>query len=76
MKKYFEDIIKDSEEKKFFLHFIDAYKSINNININKTMNQKHLLTFLKFYNFGQISDSFFTVLIDILKDDDTFLRFF
>ena len=70
MKKYFEDIIEDSEEKNFFLNFIDAYKSINKININKPMNQKDLITFFKFYNFGQISDSFFTDLIDILKDDD------
>ena len=70
MKKYFEDIIEDSEEKNFFLNFIDAYKSINKININKPMNQKDLITFLKFYNFGQISDSFFTDLIDILRDDD------
>ena len=70
MKKYFEDVVEDSEEKNFFINFINDYKTINQININKPMTQKDLTTFFKFYNFGQISDSFFTDLIDILKGED------
>ena len=69
MKKYFEEIIEDSEGKNFFLNFIDKYKSINKININRPMNLKDLITFFKFYNFGQISDSFYNNLIEILKGD-------
>jgi hypothetical protein len=70
MKKYFEDVVEDSEEKNFFINFINDYKTINQFNINKPMTQKDLITFFKFYNFGQISDSFFTDLIDILKGED------
>ena len=71
MKKLFIDIIEDSEEKNFFLNFIDEYKTINKIFLNRPMNQKDLITLLKFYNFGQTSDSFFIDMINILRDEDS-----
>ena len=70
MKNYFRDILEDSEDKDFLLNFIDQYKTINKINVNRPMTEKDLIIFLKFYNFGQNSNSFFYDMINILKDED------
>ena len=70
MKKYFNDVLQDSEEKKYFLKFIEEYRSTNKINSNKPLNQKDLINFLKYYNFGQNSDVYLTDLINIIRDDD------
>ena len=70
MKKYFNDVLQDSEEKKYFLKFIEEYKTTNKINSNKPLNQKDLINFLKYYNFGQNSDVYLTDLINIIRDDD------
>ena len=70
LKKYFNNVLQDSSEKQYFINFIDEYKKINEINVNKPMNQKDLVKFLKYYNFGQMSDLYLIDLINILRDDD------
>ena len=70
LKNYFQQILVDSLEKKFFIEFINEYKIINKINISQTMNLKELVYFLKFYNFGQKSNNYLTELINILKDEE------
>ena len=66
MKNYFDEILEDSSEKEFFLNFIDAFKTINTNNIN----QKEMIKFLKFYNFGQKSNNCLVDLINVIRDDD------
>jgi hypothetical protein len=51
LKNYFDQILADSLDKKFFIEFINEYKTINKINISQTMNLKELVEFLKYYNF-------------------------
>ena len=70
LKNYFDEILVDSLEKKFFIEFINEYKTINKVNISQTMNLKELVYFLKFYNFGQTSDKNLIELINILKDEE------
>ena len=70
LKKYFNNVLQDSSEKTYFINFIDEYKKINEINVNKPMNQKDLVKFLKYYNFGQMSDMYLIDLINILRDND------
>ena len=70
LKNYFNQILSDSLEKKFFIEFIDEYKTINKINTSQTMNSKELVNFLKFYNFGKTSNKNLIELINILKDED------
>ena len=70
LKNYFQQILIDSLEKKFFIEFINEYKTINKVNISQTMNLKELVYFLKFYNFGQKSNNYLTELINILKDEE------
>ena len=70
MKNYFDDILEDSLEKQFFLKLLDEFKFINKININKPMNQKDLIKFLKFYNFGENTSDYLIDLINVIKGDD------
>ena len=70
LKNYFDKILMDSLDKKFFIEFIDEYKTINKINVSQTMNLKELIYFLKFYNFGQKSNNYLIELINILKDEE------
>ena len=70
LKKYFNNVLQDSSEKTYFINFIDEYKKINEINVNQPMNQKDLVKFLKYYNFGQMSDMYLIDLINILRDND------
>ena len=70
LKNYFNQVLSDSLEKKFFIEFIDEYKTINKINTSQTMNSKELVNFLKFYNFGKTSNKNLIELINILKDED------
>jgi len=70
LKRYFNKVLMDSSEKDYFINFIDEYKKINEINVNKPMSQKDLVKFLKYYNFGQMSDLYLIDLINILRDSD------
>ena len=60
----------DSLEKKFFIEFINEYKTINKVNISQTMNLKELVNFLKFYNFGKKTNKYLIELINILKNEE------
>ena len=70
LKNYFDQILADSLDKKFFIEFINEYKTINKINVSQTMNLKELVYFLKYYNFGRKSNKYFIDLINILKDEE------
>ena len=70
LKNYFDQILADSLDKKFFIEFINEYKTINKINVSQTMNLKELVYFLKYYNFGRKSNKYLTDLINILKDEE------
>ena len=70
LKNYFNQILMDSLEKKFFIEFINEYKTINKVNISQTMNLKELVNFLKFYNFGKKTNKYLIELINILKNEE------
>lgn len=70
LKNYFDQILADSLDKKFFIEFINEYKTINKINVSQTMNLKELVYFLKYYNFGRKSNKYLIDLINILKDEE------
>ena len=70
LKNYFDQILADSLDKKFFIEFINEYKTINKINISQTMILKELVEFLKYYNFGRQSNKYLIDLINILKDQE------
>ena len=70
LKNYFDQILADSLDKKFFIEFINEYKTINKVNISQTMNLKELVQFLKYYNFGRQSNKYLIDLINILKDQE------
>ena len=70
LKNYFDQILVDSLDKKFFIEFINEYKTINKINVSQTMNLKELVYFLKYYNFGRKSNKYLFDLINILKDEE------
>ena len=70
LKNYFNQVLYDSLEKKFFIEFINEFKTINKVNISQTMNLKELVYFLKFYNFGKNSNKNLIELINILKDEE------
>ena len=70
LKNYFDQILADSLDKKFFIEFINEYKTINKINVSQTMNLKELVYFLKYYNFGRKSNKYLNDLINILKDEE------
>ena len=70
LKNYFEQILMDSIEKKFFIQFINEYKTINKVSVSQTMNLKELVYFLDFYNFGKKSNKYLIELINILKNEE------
>ena len=69
LKNYFEEILEDNNEKKYFLEFINEYKIIDQNNVNQNMNLKDLVRFLKFYNFGRYSNEYLQELINILSSN-------
>ena len=72
LKNYFEEILEDNNEKKYFLEFINEYKIIDQNNVNQNMNLKDLVRFLKFYNFGRYSNEYLQELINILTEEKNF----
>ena len=69
LKNYFEEILEDNNEKKYFIEFINEYKIIDKNNVNQNMNLKDLVKFLKFYNFGRYSNEYLQELINILTEE-------
>ena len=69
LKNYFEEILEDNNEKKYFIEFISEYKIIDQNNVNQNMNLKDLVRFLKFYNFGRYSNEYLQELINILTEE-------
>ena len=72
LKNYFEEILEDNNEKKYFIEFISEYKIIDQNNVNQNMNLKDLVRFLKFYNFGRYSNEYLQELINILTEEKNF----
>ena len=70
LKDYFEQILEDTPDKKYFIEFIDEYKLIDKNNVNQNMNLKDLVKFLKFYNFGRFSNEYLQDLKSILIDEN------
>jgi Ca2+-binding EF-hand superfamily protein len=70
LKNYFDQILLNTLEKKFFLEFINEYKTINKINISQSMDLKDLVQFLKYYIFGQNDNNYLNDLLNILKSED------
>ena len=69
MKNILNKIVEDSDDKKYLLNFIDKYKIINKNRINQNLILSDLIRFLKFYGFGQDSNSFLENLRNVLKPD-------
>ena len=69
LKNMFEEILEDTNEKKYFIEFINEYKVIDKNNINQNMNLKDLVKFLKFYNFGRYTNEYLQNLLNILIDE-------
>ena len=70
LKNYFDQILLNTLEKKFFLEFINEYKTINKVNISQSMDLKDLVQFLKYYTFGQNDNNYLNDLLNILKSED------
>ena len=70
LKQYFEEILEDSPEKKYFIEFINEYKIIDKNSVNQNMNLKDLVKFLKFYNFGRYSNEYLEIILNILLDEN------
>ena len=70
LKNYFEQILEDTIEKKYFIQFINEYKIIDRISANQKMKLKDLVKFLKFYNFGKKTNEYLEELINILVDEN------
>ena len=68
--KYFEQILKDTPEKKYFIEFINEYKNIDINNVSQNMNLKDLVKLLKYYNFGRFSNEYLEDLLNILTDEE------
>ena len=68
--KYFEQILKDTPEKKYFIEFINEYKNIDTNNVSQDMNLKDLVKLLKYYNFGRFSNEYLEDLLNILTDEE------
>ena len=69
LKNYFEEILEDNNEKKYFIECINEYKIIDKNNVNQNMNLKNLVRILKFYNFGRYSNEYLQELINILTEE-------
>ena len=70
LKNYFDQILLNTLEKKFFLEFINEYKTINKFNISQSMDLKDLVQFLKYYTFGQNDNNYLNDLLNILKREE------
>ena len=70
LRNYFEQILDDTIEKKYFIQFIIEYKIIDRISASQNMSLKDLVKFLKFYNFGKKSNEYLEELINILVDEN------
>ena len=69
LKNMFEEILEDTNEKKYFIEFINEYKVIDKNNVNQNMNLKDLVKFLKIYNFGRYTNEYIQNLLNILIDE-------
>ena len=69
LKNMFEEILEDTNEKKYFIEFINEYKVIDKNNVNQNMNLKDLVKFLKIYNFGRYTNEYLQNLLNILIDE-------
>ena len=70
LRNYFEQVLDDTIEKKYFIQFINEYKIIDRISASQNMSLKDLVKFLKFYNFGKKSNEYLEELINILVDEN------
>ena len=69
LKNYFDKILEESPDKNNFLDFIDKYKIINKNSSNVNLILPDMITFLKFYGFGDKSYNFMENLLSILEPD-------
>ena len=69
MKNILDKIIEDSSDKKFLMNFIDKYKVINKNRINQNLILSDLIRFLKFYGFGQNSNTFLENIKNVLTPE-------
>ena len=70
IKKLFERILEDNNEKKYFIEFINEYQYIDKNNINQNMNLKDLVKFFQYYNFGRLSNEYLEEILNILIAED------
>ena len=69
MKNYFDNILEDSPDKRNLLNFIDKFKIIYKIRTNQNIILPDMITFLKYYNFGDNSYTFLQNLINVIEPD-------
>ena len=69
MKNIFDKVVEDSSDKKFLMNFIDKYKIINKNRINQNLILSDLIRFLKFYGFGQNSNTFLENIKNVLTPE-------
>ena len=69
IKKLFEQILEDNNDKKYFIEFINEYQYIDKNNINQNMNLKDLVRFLQYYNFGRLSNEYLEEILNILTTE-------
>ena len=70
IKKLFERILEDNNDKKYFIEFINEYQYIDKNNINQNMNLKDLVKFFQYYNFGRLSNEYIEEILNILIAED------
>ena len=70
IKKLFERILEDNNDKKYFIEFINEYQYIDKNNINQNMNLKDLVRFFHYYNFGRLSNEYLEEILNILIAED------
>ena len=70
IKKLFEQILEDNNDKKYFIEFINEYQYIDKNNINQSMNLKDLVKFLQYYNFGRLSNEYLEQILNILMAEE------
>ena len=69
MKNIFDKVVEDSSDKKYLMNFIDKYKIINKNRINQNLILSDLIRFLKFYGFGQNSNTFLENIKNVLTPE-------
>ena len=70
IKKLFEQILEDNNDKQYFIEFINEYQYIDKNNINQSMNLKDLVKFLQYYNFGRLSNEYLEQILNILMAEE------